>query len=199
MRSTAFFKLYKICILLHRCNLKIFAKNRFEKTAIFVKFQQKKLQMSQNLQNFVKFQKFQLENLVDFEKCCKTHIFLQKSEPIQPKTSNILPKFCQPTLSDVAAATGCCPWRPCDGVGGGWGTGPPGRRHRGRQGAPLLGRVGPGLIQNGSWCLTMLDQFRKFDYRISQHSCNIWTILHSSPKLLFTVQSSKLWYHFFFS
>ncbi len=39
MRSTAFFKLYKICILLHRCNLKIFAKNRFEKTAIFVKFQ----------------------------------------------------------------------------------------------------------------------------------------------------------------
>ena len=62
--------------------------------------------MSQNLQNFVKFQKFQLENLVDFEKCCKTHIFLQKSVPIQPKTSNILPKFCQPTLSDVAASEG---------------------------------------------------------------------------------------------
>ena len=51
--------------------------------------------MSQNLQNFVKFQKVQLENLVDFEKCCKTHIFLQKSEPIQPKTNKILPKFCQ--------------------------------------------------------------------------------------------------------
>ena len=51
--------------------------------------------MSQNLQNFVKFQKFQLENLVDFEKCCKTHIFLQKSVPIQPKTNNILPKICQ--------------------------------------------------------------------------------------------------------
>ena len=61
------------------------------------------LQILQHLQNFVKFQKFQLENLVDFEKCCKTHIFLQRSEPIQPKTSNILPKFCQPTLSDVAA------------------------------------------------------------------------------------------------
>ena len=30
--------------------------------------------MSQNLQNCIKFQKFQLENLVDFEKCCKTHI-----------------------------------------------------------------------------------------------------------------------------
>ena len=41
MRLTAFFKLYKICILLHRCNLKIFAKNRFEKIAIFVKFQKK--------------------------------------------------------------------------------------------------------------------------------------------------------------
>ena len=37
MRLTAFFKLYKICILLHRCNLKIFAKNRFEKSAFFVK------------------------------------------------------------------------------------------------------------------------------------------------------------------
>ena len=59
--------------------------------------------MSQNLQNVVKFQKFQLENLVDFEKCCKTHIFLEKSVPIQPKTSNILSKFCQPTLSDVSA------------------------------------------------------------------------------------------------
>ena len=97
MRSTAFFKLYKICILLHRCNLKIFAKNRFEKTAIFVKFQQKNCKCLKiwQLQNFVKFQKFQLENLVDFEKCCKTHIFLQKSEPIQPKTSSILPKICQ--------------------------------------------------------------------------------------------------------
>ena len=51
--------------------------------------------MSQNFQKFVKFQKFQFDNLVDFEKCCKTHIYLQKSVPIQPKTSNILPKFCQ--------------------------------------------------------------------------------------------------------
>ena len=51
--------------------------------------------MLQNLQNFAKFQKFQLDNLVDFEKCCKTHIYLQKSVPIQPKTSNILPNNCQ--------------------------------------------------------------------------------------------------------
>ena len=104
MRSTAFFKLYKICILLHRCNLKIFAKNRFEKNSNFREISTKKLQMSQNLQNVVKFQKFQIENLVDFEKCCKTHIFLQKLEPIQPKTSNILAKFCQPTVSDVSAS-----------------------------------------------------------------------------------------------
>ena len=42
MRLTAFnfFKLYKICILLHRCNLKIFAKNRFENSAISLKMQQ---------------------------------------------------------------------------------------------------------------------------------------------------------------
>ena len=51
--------------------------------------------MSQNLQNFAEFQKIQLDNLVDFEKCCKTHIYLQKSVPIQPKTSNILPKICE--------------------------------------------------------------------------------------------------------
>ena len=41
MRLTAFFKLYKMCTLLHRCDPKFFfAKNRFEKSAIFVKFQQ---------------------------------------------------------------------------------------------------------------------------------------------------------------
>ena len=58
MRSTEFFKLYNICILLHRCNLKILAKNRFEKTAIFVKFQQKKCkcrEICKILQNFKKF------------------------------------------------------------------------------------------------------------------------------------------------
>ena len=96
MRLTAFFKLYKICILLHRCNLKIFAKNRFEKTAIFVEFQQKNANVAK-FAKFVKIQKFQLENMVDFEKCCKTHIFLQRSVPIQPKTSEILLRFCRST------------------------------------------------------------------------------------------------------
>ena len=52
----------------------------------------------------LKFQIFQLDNLVDFEKCCKTRIFLQKSLPIQPKTSNILPKICQTLASTLRFA-----------------------------------------------------------------------------------------------
>ena len=58
MRLTAFFKLYKICILLHHCNLKIFAKNRFEKSAIFVKIQEtfcKCRKICKLLPNFKKF------------------------------------------------------------------------------------------------------------------------------------------------
>ena len=61
--------------------------------------------MSQNLQNFAIFQKFQRDNLVDFEKCCQTHIFLQKSVTIQPKTSNILPKFCQKLATTLPYST----------------------------------------------------------------------------------------------
>ena len=62
--------------------------------------------MFQKLQNFAKFQKMQLDNSVDFEKCCKTHIFLQKSMPIQPKTSNILPKFCQKLATTLRVRPG---------------------------------------------------------------------------------------------
>ena len=72
-----------------------FSKNRFEKAAIFVKIQQ---QMLQNLQN-TKFQKFQLDNLVDFDKCCKTRIYLQRSAPIQPKTSENCQKLATTLLS----------------------------------------------------------------------------------------------------
>ena len=61
--------------------------------------------MSQNLQNFAKFQKIQLDNLVDFEKCCQTHIYLQNFVLIQPKTSNILPKFCQKLASKRPSTT----------------------------------------------------------------------------------------------
>ena len=44
------------------------------KNSDFREISAQKLQMSQNLQNDAKFQKFQLENLVDFEKCCKTEL-----------------------------------------------------------------------------------------------------------------------------
>ena len=54
MRSTAFFKLYKICILLHRCNLNFFAKNRFEKLRIS--------------QNFRKFSQMMANSTFFFEK-----------------------------------------------------------------------------------------------------------------------------------
>ena len=49
--------------------------------------------MSQNLPNSAKFQKIQIDYLVDFEKRCKTRIYLQRSVPIQPKTSNLPLKF----------------------------------------------------------------------------------------------------------
>ena len=49
--------------------------------------------MLQKLQNFAKLQKMQLDNLADFAKCCKMRIYLQRSAPIQPKTSEILPTF----------------------------------------------------------------------------------------------------------
>ena len=73
--------------------------------------------MLQILQNFANFQKIQLDNLVDFEKCCKTRIFLQRSAPIQPKTSDILPKFCQnlATTLRVHYPTGPSCRPPCRG------------------------------------------------------------------------------------
>ena len=52
-----------------------FSKKRFEKSAIFVKIQQTVCKSRKMLQNFPKFQKFQLDNFVDFEKCCKTRVY----------------------------------------------------------------------------------------------------------------------------
>ena len=60
-----------------------------------MKIQQNFENVAKSAQNFARLKKIQFENLVDLEKCCKTRIFLQKSMPIQPKTSDILPKFCQ--------------------------------------------------------------------------------------------------------
>ena len=53
--------------------------------------------MSQNLQNVAKFQKSQLDNLVDFEKCCQTHIYLQNLASIQPRTSLVKLGRCPPS------------------------------------------------------------------------------------------------------
>ena len=54
LRLAAFFKFYKMCIRLHRCNLKILAKNRSEKSAISWKIQQ--IFANDMLQNLQKMQ-----------------------------------------------------------------------------------------------------------------------------------------------
>ena len=56
------------------------------------------------LKIFSKLQNIQLDNLVDFEKCCKTPIYLQRSAPIQPKTSEILPNICQKLATTLRVA-----------------------------------------------------------------------------------------------
>ena len=72
-----------MCVLLHQYNLRILAKNRFEKSATFVKIQQGFTNTEKKfLQNYAKrlqILKFQLNiNLEYFETCCKTRIYLQK-------------------------------------------------------------------------------------------------------------------------
>jgi len=75
--------------------------------------------MLKKLQNFAKLQKFQLDNLVDFKKCWKTSMCLLTSVPIQPKTSNNLPKIlatasaARMRLPEVGKSKG-------GSVGGGW-------------------------------------------------------------------------------
>ena len=51
------------------------------------------------------FKKIQLDNLVDFEKCCKTRIFLQRSASIQPKTSENLRKNWQLPYGSTRASS----------------------------------------------------------------------------------------------
>ena len=108
MRLTAFFKLYKICILLHRCNLKIFAKNRFEKLRILQKKKKKEKKEKEKKncefrkisENFRKFWQILLifeknvilelckgVHCVDLDESFQTHIYLQNLASIQPRTS----------------------------------------------------------------------------------------------------------------
>ena len=105
--------MYKIFTILRRSNLKIlqnFVKNfgilkkNFQNFTKFHKISQKFHKISKNFQNFRKFWKnleifdnflqiFEFRvvqkcvNLVDLEKCWKMTIWLQKSAPMQPRTS----------------------------------------------------------------------------------------------------------------
>ena len=64
----------------------------------------KSLHMLQNLQHLTHCQKCQLDTLVDFEKCRKTRLYSQRSVPIEPKTSNISPKFCRSAVVSLTVA-----------------------------------------------------------------------------------------------
>ena len=59
----------------------------------------------------MKFQKIQVDNLVDFEECCQTRIYLQNFVLIQPKTSENLPKFCQKLTTTWSGSKVCQKWR----------------------------------------------------------------------------------------
>ena len=71
--------------------------------------------MLQNLQNFAIFQKLQLDNLVDFEKCCKTRILYYFLAKIGADTAENKQHF-----TEILPKTGNYP------------TGPPGRRRHSR-------------------------------------------------------------------
>ena len=95
----AFFEIYKICTLFHRSNSifwrklsKIFRKfakfsNIFENLKKFVIFFQNPEIFDEIFENFEIRAAQNCENLVDLEKCCKMIIYLPRSAPIQPRTS----------------------------------------------------------------------------------------------------------------
>ena len=86
---------YAFCSIFQ--NLPDYVTEIFEVWQIFCK-------INLNLQN-CQISKLQLENLVDLNKCGKTRIYLQRSVPIQPKTSEMLPKFCQKLATTPARPT----------------------------------------------------------------------------------------------
>ena len=59
-----------------------------------------------NYSKFCKFLKFQLDNFVDFEKCCKMRIWLLKSVLIQPRTSLLESDVLPPSYNHVCG--GAC-------------------------------------------------------------------------------------------
>ena len=91
--------------------------------------------VAKKLHKSCQISKNQIDNLVGFEKCCKTCIHLKRSAPIQPKTSEILPKFAK-NCQLPASPPPCLPASDDDGGG-------PSPRAP-RAGARLDGRHGPG-------------------------------------------------------
>ena len=49
--------------------------------------------MLQHLQKFAKFRSVQLDNLVNFDKCCKTRIYLQRSSKLTPPQTGDLKNY----------------------------------------------------------------------------------------------------------
>ena len=99
----------------------------FSKNSVW-KNQQFSWKFSNNFANaakvakFAKFQNLQVDNLVDFEECCKTRIYLQRSAPIQPKTSEFLPKFCQKLATTLRVDAATFVARRPAAAAGRWGT-----------------------------------------------------------------------------
>ena len=79
-------------------NSTFYQKNRFEKTSVFSWKFRKICKCWKSCKHFANFQNFSLIILLisrNAEKRVFRTISLQRSVPMQPKTSNILPKFCQ--------------------------------------------------------------------------------------------------------
>ena len=111
---------------------------------------------------FDKIKKVKLDNLIDFEKCWKTRIYLQKSAPIQPKTSNILPKCCQKLLLPRRLPPGAPrPRAPRRGP----------RRHARRRGAAGRGRHGGARGRGPKTATGFLITFCKIHFALNTIFC----------------------------
>ena len=93
--------------------------------------------------------------LVDLEKRCKMSIHLQRSVPIQPKTSEILPEI----LPKIGFVTG---WKPSPARGSRGRRGGPSRREGGRLGAAARER-GRLLVVDGFFFQIHGGFFAKID------------------------------------
>ena len=96
-------------------------------------------------------------------------IFLQKSEPIQPKTSNILPKCCQPTFSPGRTGEAPAPRRHAADLC----AFPATSSGRLTHAQPPGGRVGVVAGEAADLCLIMFGKFCKM-FATSNIFANFW-------------------------